>query len=35
MIVVASAGLVALAVVGVFCTLRATVTDDHRCIPPR
>ena len=35
MIVVACAGLVALAAVGVFCTVRATVTDGHRRSPPR
>jgi hypothetical protein len=35
MIVVFCAGLVALAAVGIVFTLRATVTDGHRRIPPR
>lgn len=35
MIVVFCAGLVALAAVGIVCTLRDTVTDGHRRIPPR
>lgn len=35
MIVVAGAGLIALAVFGVVCTVRAVVTDGYRRLPTR